>query len=281
MNHSKLIPSLLVAVALPVGVAGCGGSGTSASGTNSPGSKVTVTSAGISVPGDQPVSTEILIDRTALLQGDSTLAQLYKQVALQAAAPTISRGGELQVSVFGRVAAHALPLYTAQIPSLSQVGDAGRDDNAQTAALDAVLNVAVGLAPPPNKKAADALAEVTKVEGSDIGTMIGQAITSLGGDSSPTRDIVVETDGWIIRQAQPPLSQVLAQRGPAGAAKQIVSNAAVPANTRPVSLLEIEGLGSTAGFNGPGANTNQQLDQAYQQACARLPVQACQINTGS
>ena len=75
------------------------------------------------MPGDQPVSTEILIDRSAVLplgceSSDSTIAQAYKQVALQAAAPTIARGGELQVSVFGRVAEHALPLYTAQIPSL-------------------------------------------------------------------------------------------------------------------------------------------------------------------
>ena len=135
----------------------------------------------------------------------------------------------------------------------SQVGDAAdRDDNAQTATLDAVLNVAVGVTPPPNKQAANALAQVTKIEGSDIGAMIGQAITSLGGDPSPTRDIVVETDGWTIRQAQPPLSaQVLAERGPVGAANQIVSNAAVPAGTRPVSLLEIEGLGSTAGSQRP------------------------------
>jgi hypothetical protein len=281
MNSFKLIPSLLVAVALPVGVSGCGESGASASAQNAGAPKVTLASTGISVPGDQPVSTEILIDRTALLRGDSTLARLYKQVALQAAAPTIARGGNLRVRVFGRVAAHALVLYTAQIPALAEVGDAGRDDRTQTAALEGVLDVAVGVVPAPNKTVADAIAQVTKVEGSDIGAMIGRAIIGLGDDRSPTRNIVVVTDGWIMREAQPLLSHVLARRGAGAAAEQIVANAAVSAGTRPISLLMIAGLGLTAGFDGPGAKTNQQLDEAYQQACARLPVQTCEIATSS
>ncbi|MGO9955027.1 MAG: hypothetical protein ACLP50_03470 [Solirubrobacteraceae bacterium] len=283
MNHSKLLPSLLLAVVVPFGVAACGESGSSAGSDPAGGPKVAITDVGTSVPGDQPVSTEILIDRTTLLNdgGDHNLAQTYKEAALQAAAPTIARGGELSVSVFGRVASHAAPLYTAQIPSLAQVGDAARDDSAQTAELSAVLNIAVGLTPPPNKQVADALADVMRLEGSDIGGMIGQGITSLAGDSSPTRNIVLETDGWIVRQSQPPLWKILAQHGPAGAAGLIVRNADVPAGTRPVSLLEIVGLGSTAGLPEPGAVTVEQLDQAYQQACTRLPVQSCDITTGS
>jgi hypothetical protein len=128
---------------------------------------------------------------------------------------------------------------------------------------------------------AKAIARVTKVQGSDIGAMIGQAIIGLGDDRSPTRNIVAATDGWIMREAEPPLSHVLTHRGPAAAAKLIVANAAVPVGTRPVSLLQIAGLGLTAGLDGPGAKTNQQLDQAYQQACARLPVKTCEINTAS
>lgn len=280
MNYSKRLSSLLVAAAVPFGVAACGGSEPSVSG-NSPGPKVTITNSGISVPGDQPVSTEILIDRTALLASNWTLAQSYKQAAMRAAAPTIARGGNLQVVVFGRVASHALPLYTAQIPSLAQAGDAARNDAAQTAALNSALNIAVGLAPAPNQQVAGALAQVTKLEGSDIGAVLGQAITGFAGDPSPTRDIVLETDGWIARQAQPPLWQVIGQRGAAGAASLILGNAGVPRGTRPVSLVEIEGLGSTAGYNDPGAQTVQQLDQGYQRACADLPVQTCQIDTAA
>jgi hypothetical protein len=275
MNHSKRCSSLLTAAVLPFGIAACGSSSNLA--PSAPGPKVTITNTGIvNVPGDGPVSTDILIDRTAVL-GNQTLAEAYKETALQAAAPTIARGGELNVSVFGRLAGRSLPVYTVQIPTLAQAGDAARNNAAQTSALTAALNVAVGLTPPPSAAAAAELGQVTKVEGSDIGAAAGEAITGLANDPSPTRDIVLETDGWIVRQAQAPLSQVLAHNGPTGAAALIVKNANLPAGTRPVSLLEIEGLGSTAGHNDPGAQTIQNLDQAYQLACGRLPVQNCEV----
>lgn len=275
MINSKLICSVLIAAVLPVSLAACGGSSSTDSAIP------TASGSNFSVPGDKPVSTQILIDRTPLLDGDSTLARSYKQAALQAATPTIKRGGQLKISVFGRVAAHALTLYTTNVPSLKQAGDAARDDAAQLAALSQALDIAVGLTPPPSQQIRAALRSVTPTAGSDPGAAIGQAISDLNHDPSPTRNVILETDGWIVRQHQPTLSHVLAKHGPRAAADVIVNNAAVPAGTRAVSLLQIQGLGSTAGIIGPDAQTMQNLNQAYQKACTNLPVHTCQINTGT
>jgi hypothetical protein len=223
-----------------------------------------------------------LIDRTTLLRGDQKLLALaYKDTALQMAAPTIARGGLLSVQVFGRVAAQALNIYTVEIPTLASVGPAARDDAGQDATLAAALDVAVGLTKPRGSVAATALAQVTQSEGSDIGGAVGWGIDQLATDSSPVRDVLVETDGWITEPGQPPLYQVLAKRGPSGAASVILGDANVQRDTRSVTLLRMAGLASTSGYAGPGPQAVARLQTAWTLACQRLPVKECDISAQS
>jgi hypothetical protein len=280
MTKTPLLATGLATLAL--GLAACGGSSSpSASGPKGP-ATVTVAAGGgqISVPGDGPVSTLIMIDRTALAGDDRALAIAYKNAALQTAAPTIARGGQLSLRVFGRVSGHALSVYSIKIPTPADVGPAARDDAGQTATLAAALDVAVGLAEPQNDVAAQALARVTDGSGSDIGRVVGQTINQMSGDPASVRVALVETDGWIEQAGQPTLKQTLAQRSPKVAAAQIVRTArAEQHGSRRISLLRMVGLGYTAGKPDPDSGLLDELDATWQDTCEQLAVDQCDISS--
>lgn len=212
MKTRELVLSLLGAGAVTLAVAACGASTPDCITPHHTPENITV-GGSLCTRSGKPVSTVIMIDRTTLIHGDRLLALGYRETALQTYVPTISNGATLSVQVFGRIASHAMNLYTVQIPTLAQAAPEARDDAAQTTALSRVLDIALGLAPAPNATVTQALDAVTIREGSDIGGAVSQAINDLGSDPSPIRNVLVLTDGWIIEQAQPPLDRVLAGRG--------------------------------------------------------------------
>lgn len=292
--HRFLLP-LASVTALALGLSACGSTSssvTSASGPISPkagrsfislsgSGPVSVGLGGVTVAGDSPVSIVILIDRTTLMHSDPVLANGYLQTALRMAEPTIARGGRLSVQVFGRVADHALNLYTVSIPSLSNAGPAARDDAGQTAALTKVLEIALGLRKAPTRTAAQALTDVTSVPGSDIAGAVRQGITDLATDSAPVRNVLVLTDGWIIEQGQHQLTSVLHAHGVRAATRMIVSDAQIPQSTRPVTMLRVAGLASTSGLIDPSAETVQQLAAAWSGACVHMPAKECSVSPQS
>lgn len=285
MRTRELVPLLLSATALGLGLAACGTSSPAAlnvsAATAGPSqahhaAPVRIPLAGpISVAGNGPVSTVIMIDRTTLIAGDRPLALSYRQAALDTAAPTIQRGGSLSVVVFGRVAAQDLPLYSVEIPTLSQAGPASRNDAGQAAALTHVLDIALGLARAPNVTDQRKLASITRHEGSDIGGAVAQAITTLSSDPTAVRDALVLTDGEIIQQAQPQLMHVLSKHGPSQAAQQILSDIPLPRRSRTITLLQIAGLAANSSASDPGVKTVRALERSWQLACDRLPVRQC------
>ncbi len=290
MTLSKQLLTTLCAAASVATLSACGSSSkTTGSGGGHPGAAqvqlggsasssgpVRIQAGGsLLINGHGPVDTIIAVDRTTLLHADPPLANAYKSTGLQAAAPTVQRGGLLSIVVFGRIASKALNIYTIPIPTLSQEGPAVRDDTAQTAAVAAALDVATGLKDPSTPTAAEALSQITHPEGSDIGAMIGDAIKQMSQSDSSIRNVVVLTDGYALRDAQPPLWTVLAHHGAQAGGAQIVQNAAVPAGTRAITLLWVAGLGTTSGKVDPGPMRIGELQTAYSLACRHLPVREC------
>jgi hypothetical protein len=286
---ARLAPGSIAAWALTVILAACGSSSatTSTPPPISPGSPHPASATGpvkigidgtVTVSGDGPVSTLILIDRTTLDHQDPALADSYRTTALNMAVPTITRGGTLSVEVFGRVAAHAVSLYTTHIPTLKEEGPGARDDAGERAILTAALNVALGITPPLTKIAAQELYDVNHPFGSDLGGAVSLAITSLETDSAPIRNALILTDGFIVEQAQPPLARVLADHGVRGAAALIRSDLSIPAGTRPITMLRIAGLASTSGQIDPGAKTVNHLAQAWALATRHIPAREIAIS---
>lgn len=274
MTNLKTSLIALLAAAAPIG---CSGSPT----PSAPAKALPVTvngSGGLEVPGDGPVTTRIVIDRTAIAKGSRLLAEGYRSAALQTAQPTIQRGGNLTVEVFGRVSRYAVTVYQVPIPTLAEVGPAARDDQGETAKLDAVLSAAVGLAEAPTPRAEAALRGVTDGNGSDIGRMVGQSIASVADGPADARIVFVATDGWIHEDGQPTLARELAAGGSRAGARMIVDQAGAPETRGPVSMLRMVGLGSTSGRRDPDSAKVDPLVRAWATACRRLPVATCQIS---
>jgi hypothetical protein len=287
MNSRQLVPTTLGALALGVGVAACGAAGS----TQAPRVHALKQAAARSwnqgvpnVPGSGPVDTEIFIDRTTLLSRDGPLASGYLQTALAEAEPTIARGGQISLALFGHVAAHAVNLYTVTVPTLAQEGAAARDNAGETAALQNALEIGLGLSPAPTPLVRQSIAAVTARPGSDVAGAVAQAADDLSGVPSGTATVaLVLTDGWNIRQGEPTLASLMLRSGVASGTRQITANAAseLAPGTPKVGWLRVAGLASTAGYAESGAKTVQRLTDAWRKACPALPATNCSVTAQS
>lgn len=285
MTTRKTREDHLTAVALVVGLGiallGAGGCGGAKEASPAPGvpdeTQVSAaTSGSITVPGDGPVDTTILIDRTAIA-GDSAFATEYTQAAERMLKPTIDRGGVLRILAFGSVAGHAKDIYTVELPKLEDLGPASRDDAGQTAAAQHALQVAVGLADPPTDSDVKDLAALTRGSGTDQARMIRDALGEMKGSSADAQNVYLASDG-LIDQPEFVLARVLAADDGKAAGQRITDSIELPDDFRRVSLLRIGGLGITAGRSVRDAAELDELRVAWETACSPL-AQVCEIDS--
>ncbi len=264
---------------LTLAATGCGNSTSTRDTSSSAAASDTVSFSavgGLEISGTGPVSTTVWIDRTSILGGDRALAGRYKTSALQMLAPTIARGGTLELRVFGRVGGHSVPVLAESIPPLSEMGPAGRDDDTMTGYVAAALDAALGLAP-ASDELSGALEKLTEGPGSDVARAAGEAIVSLAEDPAPTRNVLVLSDGRV-QQTEFVLKDALSAGAAEQAGRQIVENANVPQDTRKISLLRIRGLGSTSGQPDGTSEEIEAIDASWEAACDALPAEDCDVS---
>lgn len=276
MSSIRLL-SFLVSAVLLVALTGCGGAATATpvDGRQSPTASV---DEPLQIPGDGPVATVIMIDRTPLLGRDREVANGYVQAGLRFATPTIARGGRLVVQAFGRVSGHRVSLWSATLPTLRQAGPAARDDAGIGLQLERVLRIAVGLDAPPSSAVATALARLTSGAGSDIARAVAAGIANAAASSLTQRNVLVATDGWAFEADRLSLATILAEQPPSEAVRRLrqATRAAIPARAH-VSLLRMVGLGYTSGRRDPSPTKLDELVAAWRGACVNLPVTTCDI----
>jgi hypothetical protein len=278
--------SLLVAALLAGILSGCGGaSQATAAGQHGATTQIDpppFTKGSPPAPGDGPVTTVIMLDRTPLLDGDESLAANYVQAAMRFAMPTIGRGGRLVVQAFGRVSGIPLTLLSMNLPTLRQAGPAARDDAGQARLHERAARVGVGLDGPPTAAVARALARLTDSTGSDIARAVGAGIATAASGGTTRRNVLILTDGWAFEAGSFSLRRFLASRPPSAAAAELarVARSEIPSGARS-SLLWIVGLGSTAGEDDPTPTKLDELVKTWNDVCPSLPVDTCAGASGS
>jgi hypothetical protein len=258
MNARIAVP--LLAAGAVLALTGCGGT----------------TDTGALATGDKPIDTAIAIDRTAILHGDHTLAKAYKTAVLSAVEPTITRGGLLNVTLFGKVGARSLDVYTDTVPSLEQEGEAARggSEDQRRAAIGAALDVALGLVEPPDEDIRAQLKAVTPGSGSDIARVVGQQVAAVGAGHSPAQMAVILTDGLVND------GDIMIKRSdtPEDAGQAVLEQADVAAGTHRIGLLRIAGIGATSGSEPKDAAATERLVSIWQYACSHMPAQRCETS---
>lgn len=270
----KSFAAVVLVAAASSTAAGCGsGDPATASETRTPASSG---SGVLDVPGTLPVDSQIWIDATTTIVSDSDLAAGQLQQALAAAEPTITRGGQLTIMMFGRVGKQRHVIYEEAVPTRRDQGInyRGPADDARRDAVGASLRVALRLdAASPETRGA--LRQLTDGRGSDIGRAVSQAVQAAAAGSSPTKIATVITDGW---HDQPELvlrSELGDSTATSTVARRLVSSSA---NGGKVDLLRIVGLAHTAGIPAPDAAVIDRLEAVWQQACHTLAVRRCETS---
>lgn len=264
-----------------LGFAGCGeDTGDATASENSP---VTATAAGegLAIDGDDPVDVEIAIDRTAILKGNKALATQYKAAALDAAEFAITRGGSLNVTLFGRVGAEALTVYQPPqpIPSLKELGRVARQDQARRQEIGLALDVALGLTPATGV-AKDELDRLTERSGSDVTRMTGDAIANVLAGDADHKVVLGLSDGF---HNEPDLdlyhlvSKPLSDDDIQNIAKRMADIAGGPSDAADVHL-RILGIGQTSGALSLDALALERLEHIWTLTCQNLAT-TCQIQT--
>jgi hypothetical protein len=241
-----------------------------------------VSSASATIPGDAPVDVEIRIDRTAILHGSKALAEAYKTAALRGAELSITRGGTLSVSLFGRSSSQALAIFPAtHIASLRQKGYAARgaDNQNYRNRLAAALDLSLGL------RAAEGLdreelERVTARAGSDVIRAVSKAMAQVSSGTAPYKIVLIVSDGYndqedfVLRRL---IVHPLTDRQIDRAAVKMLAIANVPDGTA-VTQLRIIGIGRTSGRIDRQTPELEHLEQIWDGFCQKLPVEDCQAD---
>lgn len=267
MRHLLYITMALAVAAF----VGCGSERTPESaGASSTGGAV-VSTGGVDLAGDGPIDTVVAIDATAV-QGDNTMAAAYKASALAAAEPTITRGGRLQLRLFGRVSGRAMSIHDEQVPDRTVAGKdvRGAGDQARRKGVADALNVALGLAPAP-AVVAEQLKRVTSAPGSDIARAVGTTINDAGAGGLA----VVITDG-LVDEGGITARSLFAGGSPAALGSSIAEIAQVDNNAR-ATMLRIAGIGATGGRLDLASADAERLVEMWTSACRKLPAETCNI----
>lgn len=266
--------SLATAMTIAVFASGCGDeqatTGPQAS-TASP--VVAINSSAIpEVPGNDAVNTKIAIDATSLGAG-GRLAEDYKAAASAAAEPTITRGGQLTVELFGRVNGRALTIYEESVPDRSIEGAniRGSSEAIRRESLAGALDIALGLTT-AEPDIARQITDVRSGRGSDIARAAGQAMRDAGEDGIA----VILSDG-LLDEGGVRARDLFGGEATADAASDVAAIATNGYSVPTPRLLRIAGIGATAGKLDIASGDAEVLVDLWTRVCRDLGVTRCEI----
>lgn len=253
-------------------VTGCGGSSSSSCKTH-----VTRADDGTLAAGNCAFDTSIAVDVTAFPRTQEAVGGVVGHV-LRSANGTITHGGHLRVTAFGRLAAREIVIYDGDVPALADQDETQRgslEDSLRTALRGTVTAVLNGAQDRP--AIARQIAQLSAGGGTDVARAVRDAAAT--GSSGREHAAVVLTDGWHLGPDFS-LARVVDGNGPlTGAVAWLTAHAGKSADRD--AVLEMSGLGYTptryTGNETP--RRDDRLQAVWGAVCHRLRPGRCSINT--
>jgi hypothetical protein len=272
----RVIALGLVGCAALALASGCGSQDSSASGSTCGSASITRSADGRLTAGGCAFDTDEAVDLTAFPRTSEAI-QAVVEHAMRSADGTITHGGHLRVTVFGRVAARELVVYDGAVPTLGEQDevDRGPTEASLRTAIKNTLRVVLNGAP-ANHALAKQIASLTKGGGTDVARAVRDAARARDGRPLAT---VVLTDGWHDEPGFRLASTVDGHGSLSPAVKHLVRLAGGQA--RAVGVLELSGLGySPTRFSGNETSPRtDRLAAVWDRVCRVLHPRTCSINT--